>query len=292
MNVALSIIRLLSRIEPLQSEVNRARFHTGAIKSRLEKSFRLRKFITVGSHSRGTAIRHYSDVDYFAVLSRDDARWGGAYISSATFLNKVKEDLSYRFWQTGISRDGQAVVARFAGGEHSVDIVPAIFLGMNSDNWPIYQIPDGEGDWIETSPEIHNRFILRANFTSRGKLRRTTQLIKFWRECRTPRVPISSFHIEILLASYKICEGFKSYSQCLTELFQLLAERGCRSFRDPLGISGNLRAVRTEAQRDFTLREVIYARNHAKKAFYTETLKNHNEACRQWDIVFNGEFPY
>jgi len=292
MNVSISFQRLISRIQPLQSEVNLARLHSATIKSRLLKSFRLRKFIIVGSHSRGTAIRYYSDVDYFAVLSRMDARRGDTYINSATLLNKVKDDLSYRFWQTELSRDGQAVVIQFAAGEYSVDVVPAIFWEMTAKNWPIYQIPDGIGDYIPTSPEIHNTFIRREDTKSGHKLRRTAQLIKFWRECRDPRVPISSFHIELLLASYKICEGIKTYRQCLTETFQLLAQRECRAFRDPLSISGNVPATTTEAQREAALRSVIYARDHAKAALYAESLRDNNEACRQWDIVFNGEFPY
>lgn len=292
MNVAVAFRRLILRIEPLQTELNSALNHTATIKTRLAKSFRLRKFITVGSHSRKTAIRHYSDVDYFVVFARDDARWGDSYKSSSTFLNNIKDDLADRFWQTNIYRDVQAVVANFGKGEYSVDVVPAIFWGMNSNNWPIYQMPDGDGGWMPTSPEIHNKFIHATDSKSGGKLRRTAQLIKFWRECRTPRVPISSFHIELLLASSKICVGIKTYTRCLVEAFQLLAERECRAYRDPMNISGNVGAVKTEAQREEVLRSIVHAREHAKKALVAESCGDHNEACRQWDIVFNGKFPY
>jgi hypothetical protein len=95
----------------------------------------------------------------------------------------------------------------------------------------------------------------------------------------------------LVLSSYKICEGIKTYRQCLAEAFQLLAQRECRAYRDPLGISGNVPAVNTEAQQDAALRSLKYARDHAKAALYAESLRDQNEACRQWDIVFNGEFP-
>lgn len=279
--------RLLARLQPLAN----ASKHATSIRLRLGLSFRLKRFMVVGSHSRNTAIRHSSDIDYFAVLSRADARRGDGYISSSTLLDKIKEDLAARFWQTPVSRDGQATVVDFGGGDYSVDVVPSIFWEMTQSNWPIYQIPDGDGGWMPASPELHNKFIREADVRSGGKLRRTAQLVKFWRECRTPRVPISSFHLELLLASFKTCEGVKSYSQCLTETFQLLAHRECRAYRDPIGISGNVGATKTMAQQDAALRSVVHARDHAKSALEAELWRDYGEACRQWDIVFNGFFP-
>lgn len=93
---------LISRLEPLQSEVDIAAGHAGTIKSRLETTFRLKKFMPVGSHARDSAIRHFSDLDCFAVFARDEARWGDSYKSSTTFLNNIKDDLAERFWQTTV----------------------------------------------------------------------------------------------------------------------------------------------------------------------------------------------
>jgi hypothetical protein len=144
---------------------------------------------------------------------------------------------------------------------------------------------------METAPEIHGKFIREADEKSRGKLRRTVQLLKYWRECRSPRVSLSSFHLELLLADYAVCEGAKSYSGCLTDAFQLLARRECRAYRDPMKVSGNIAAVKTETQQEAALRSVIYSRDHASDALLAELRGNHAEAQRQWDIVFNGHFP-
>lgn len=291
MHTAFVFQKLLMGIKPLPSELLKARSHAAATKARLESSFKLRKFIIVGSHARGSAIRSYSDLDCFAVVSRDEARWGGAYTSSYAVLDRLRGELASRFPQTPVSRDQQAVVIRFASGGYPVDVVPAFFWGTGQGNWPIFQIPNGEGGWMETSPEIHGRFIRDAGEKSRGKLPRTVQILKFWRECRTPRVPLSSFHLELLLADCAICEGAKSYSRCVTEAFQLLAQRGCRAYHDPMKISGNVGAVNSEFQRDVALRSVVYSRDHAKAALCAESLGDHCEAQRQWQIVFNGNFP-
>jgi signal transduction histidine kinase len=49
------------------------------------------------------------------------------------------------------------------------------------------------------------KYIREADVRSGGKLRHVAQLMKHWRECRSPRVPLSSFHIEMLLVSARNC---------------------------------------------------------------------------------------
>jgi hypothetical protein len=170
-------------------------------------------------------------------------------------------------------------------------VVPSRFHGMTQTNRPLYKKPDGADDWMLTAPEVHAKYIQDADRKSMGKLRRTAQLMKFWRDCRTPKVPLSSFHIEMLLASFRICEGVKSYTECVTELFQLLAQRECQAIRDPLQIAGHIGAIRGAQQRETALRSIAYSRDHAKEALYAERHTCVQEAKRQWDIVFHGNFP-
>ncbi len=289
MSVAASFQILLGRIQPTDAEVASARQHAAAIRSRLATSFNLKKFIVAGSYSRSTSIHNSSDIDLFAVLSRADARWGEGYVSSTTMLDNIRLDLQARFPYTTIFRDMHAIVSQF--GTRRVDVVPAIFWGMNNNNWPLYQMPDGAGTWMQTSPPTHNRYIKQMDLRSGGKLRRTAQLLKFWRECRTPRVPLSSFHIEMCLASGRICEGVKSYAACVTETLQLLAARDCHALRDPLGIAGNIGATRSYSQRESALRSIVHSRDHAKDALRAEARRDFQEAKRQWNIVYNYQFP-
>ena len=280
---------LLARIAPLQSEIDAAERHVATIRTRLAEAFALKGFVRAGSYSRNTFIRGGSDVDLFAVVARDDLRWGGSYVGSDTALGNFSRELRARFPTTAIHRDAQAIVLEFS--DCQVDVVPAFFAGMTAGNHPMYAIPDGRSDWMKTSPAQHNAFIRREDEASRGKLRRVAQLIKFWRECRSPRIPLSSFHIEMVLASEGVCRGVKSYGECVVEVLQGLAQRECRGLQDPLRISGLLPAVKSEARRDSALASVRYSREHAKSAVRATYLDDHDEACRQWDIVFNGYFP-
>lgn len=291
MSIPESFQALISRIDPLQRELDEAKSHADSIKGRLQRSFNLKKFVVVGSHSRETAIRQYSDVDHFAVFSREEFRIGDRYKRSDTVLDNIRDDLAQRYKQTSVKRDGPAVVVSFGQGNYSVDVVPAMFWEMNKDNWPIYYIPDGNGGWMRTSPELHNKYIRDADQCSGGKLKRTSQLVKFWRECRSPRIPIASFHIDLLLASQKVCEGVKSYAQCLTETFWLLAKRDCRAMQDPLGVANLVSAVKTESQQEAAYQAVEYAYDRSTRALEAERSGNVREARRQWNLVFNDRFP-
>jgi hypothetical protein len=233
MALELAFAALWNQVRPKPAEVERARSRAGGIRSRLQKTFRLRGVRFIGSHARETAVRSISDLDLLAIFARDDARWGGNWKSSYTFTDAIRDDLLGRYPSTEIGRRGQAVVVNF--GDQSVDVVPAVYFGPGPNNYPLYLIPNGDGEWMQTGPEIHGKFINDEHERSRGKLKRVIQVLKFWRACRVPHIPMSSFHLELLLASEGTCVGVKSYWQCLFDSLYLIANRQGRGLRDPLG---------------------------------------------------------
>jgi hypothetical protein len=219
-------------------------------------------------------------------------RWGGTLVSSDTLVSRVRNELNARFPATTVRRDGQAVVIHFGQGSEPVDVVPAMFHEFRgSANSPVYLIPRGDGEWVETAPEAHQRYLIAKNNQSSGKLRGTIKLLKHWRASRANAIPLNSIHLELLVASENICVGAKSYATCLAEAFDLLRRRKCRGLRDPVGVAGVLYAVQAQAQYDQLRSAVDYAADHADRAVYAQSRKNWDEALRQWDIVFNGSFP-
>lgn len=292
MSVSESFSKLLSRIQPGDLEIKRAEGHASTMKSRLEKYFALKKFELIGSHSRDSAIKKYSDVDFFAVFSRDDVRWGGKYIDSRTLLNKVANVLRGRYPQTGIRRDKQALVIEFGDGNYAVDVVPAFFEEFDDElHNPIYSIPDSAGGWVITNPKLHNKYINEASQQSNSKLIRTVQLIKWWQSVRIPKIPLKTFHLEMILSSEGICNGVKSYAECLTDTFDLLYKRQCRPLRDPLKISGYIDSTNTELQRDHLYKVIWSSRNRSIRALEFEYSGKVTRAKELWSIIFNNKFP-
>jgi hypothetical protein len=289
-NIAACFGKLVNRVQPSDNEKAMAQQHLYTVKTRLTATFNIRKFPPSGSFVRGSFIRGGSDADLMALISRKDFKWGDDLVTSRTALERIRVELMKRYPNTPVRTDVHAVVVPFSQGA-SVDVVPAVFEGMLPNNWPRYVIPDGNGGWMPSCPELHNKYIREADARSGSKLHRVAQLVKYWRECRSPRVPLSSFHIEMLLASEGLCTGVKSYAACVTETLQLIAERECRALQDPLGIAGHIRAVKTEAQRESSLASVRYSREHAKDGCLSDYAGNADEAWRQWDIVFNYTFP-
>lgn len=271
--------------------MERSRLHAETITTRLKKSFNLVNALRMGSHSRGTAVRAQSDLDLLIVFRKSEAMWGSDLVRSTTLVDAVRNDLRERYGSTEIRRDGQAIVVGFGAGSRPVDVVPAVYWGPGPNNWPLYQIPDGDGDWLQTSPLRHSQYLAKADEATAGKLKGIIRLIKFWRNCRTPSIPLSAFHLEMALADGEIGRGAMSYSAALTDAFQLLAERGGRALRDPLGVSGHIAAARTQAMRETVANALDFAHYHARQARNAELRGDRQEALRQWDIVFNGHFP-
>jgi predicted nucleotidyltransferase len=288
MSTSTSFSKLLDRIQPSVTELKKEISHFDSVRARMSEAFTVKKFLEVGSFKRGTSISGKSDIDLFVVVSRDDVKWGSGTKSSTTVLNKVKEEMTARFRNTSVHKDGPAIVVDFT--DTNVDIVPAFFSRFGDKSRPLYWMPDGDGDWMETSPESHNKYLSEADAESGGKLKNVARLMKYWCNCRSPRVPLSSFHIELVLASEGTCKGVKSYAQCMRELLQLLAARECRGIHDPLKISGIVPCVKSESQQVRALASVKASREHAKSAAVYEGW-NEVEAKRQWGIVFNGNFP-
>lgn len=291
MHIPMAFNKLISHLQPTSVGINKAKLHSQSIKTRLKNSFSMNSHIFMGSTARQTAIKGYSDVDLLAAIPRDYLKWGDDWISSDTFIRNIRNDLNERFHSTDVRRDKQAVVIGFGGGSESVDVVPGVFHSFKTTHKvPIFLIPDGGGGWLETAPAAHNNYIKAEIVRSVGKLGRTIQLMKHWRNCRSSSIPLSSIHLELLLASSGICVGAKGYARCLFEVFQLLDNRKCRGLHDPTNLAGVLYAVRTEAEGERLINAVEHALAHSGRALIAEGNKDWREAVRQWNIVFNGGF--
>lgn len=285
----INMLALTRRIQPQASEIRVAGGHFGTVRSRLLASFNVVRTPRIGSHARGTAIRWHSDLDVLAVLRGNEAKWGERIVYSGTLLSRVVGDLQGRFPHTSIRGDQQAAAIGFAAGQQNLDVVPALW-GRFFGKRPVYDIPDGDGGWLETSPENHTQRFQLADQRSGGKLKRVCQLLRWWKYSRTTPIPLQSFHADVLLAESDTCVGAKTYPQCLYFAFKLLSRRKCAAIRDPAGISGNIAAAKTSRQRDALLDAVEYALQHAESALVCESAGKLRQANEQWDLVFNGGF--
>jgi predicted nucleotidyltransferase len=264
--------------------------HRQTVTARLNQAFGVHQVLPFGSHVRRTAIAKHSDLDLMLVLRVAEVQWGGQWNLSTTVLNQVREQLQDRYQRTVVVRDELAIVIDFADGQHPVEVVPAVFTGLNNGS-PIYCIPDGAGGWMETSPRAHNKFILEADTRSLGKLKNVAKLLKYWRVCRTPTIPLNAFHLELRLAEEGLCAGVKTYGHCLHDAFRALNAHDCGALRDPRGISGLIPAADTDAKRERLQAAIAASMSHARTGLLAEQDGDGATAIQQWNLVFNGHFP-
>jgi predicted nucleotidyltransferase len=285
---------LLSKIAPTPPVLFKFGSHRTSVSNRLKASFELCQVRPIGSAARGSAIKQASDLDLMVILKKQEVSWGDHLMNSNSVLANIRTELDSRFLSTELGKDCQAVTIRFGDGQYPVDVVPAVFgewLRIPSASVPAYYIPDGSGSWTRTSPAAHDKYIEQADARSGGKLKNVAKMIKYWRWCRSPEIPLNSFHLEMLLASEDLCSGVKSYSTCLADTLAELTRREARALIDPLGISGHIKAANTEAKRVRVARAVQDSSFHAGRALLAERAGDRTEALRQWDFVFNGSFP-
>lgn len=284
--------KLLERMQLTSYDRTQFESHRTTVRLAIEERLDTSKVDLMGSFARGTAIHGVSDVDLLVVLRKRTLLWGDHLKTSNTVLSEVREAIRDRFPHTTVSRDCQAIVAAFSDGTHPVDIVPAYYEDQAGEqNNPRYQIPDGAGGWMRTSPGSHNRFLSDADQRAGGQLKYVGQLFKYWRTTRSSPVPISGFHVELLLAQGELCQGPRSYAQIFRDLLVLLSKRNCAALRDPVGISGYIPACSSDPKRQLACRTVAEAAAHADSALQGEARGDLREALRQWNIVFNGSFP-
>lgn len=289
MTVSARFGTLLEWATPSGPEIRSYETHKASVSSTLKSNLDMVDVDLMGSYARGSAVGGYSDIDLLAVLRTKEVKWGNTWKGSDTVMQTVRKALLARFPGTEIGRDAQAVVVRFADGDDPVDVVPAVYVDAGPGNYPKYAIPDGARGWMETCPEAHNRYIGLRN--GGGKLPNVARIAKWWRLSRDVEIPLSGFHVEMLLASQDLCSGVKSYAQCFSDLLNLLNRRECAALQDPLGVSGYIHATATKAKRDQLCATVAWSAERAMRAVEAERDGDLAEAYRLWGLVFKDAFP-
>lgn len=290
--IASSFARILSQTALTDVDHAAYKTHQDRVERSLRGAFEVSKVEPIGSYARGSAIRGRSDLDLLAVIRKESMSWGGSIISSSRLLTNVRAALRKTFPTTELGRDGQAVVVAFADGR-SIDVVPGRWEGPISatNGWPLYRIPDGGDGWLLTAPSYHGKYIGDGDDAAGGKLKSVVRILKYWKGSRSPELPLSAFHLELLFAQMGTCNGAKTLASCVADTFVLLDQRGCRALQDPCGISGLIQAAATDAKRERLLTNVRMSSAWAQDAVFKESLGLYAEARKSWDSVFNGSFP-
>ncbi len=275
----------LGRLTPTRGESEAAKRHRASVSACLKKNFEMTRFFRTGSFGNGTSIRAYSDVDYFASIPRRNLKQ-----DSAATLRDVRDVLDASFPNTGVAVRTPAVLVPFGTDpSESTEVVPADYTGKTKQGHSIYEIADGSGGWMRSSPELHNAYVAAVHKRLRSKVRPLVRFLKAWKYYR--KVPISSFYLELRVAKYASGENSIVYSIDLRRVLKLLWDNQLAAILDPMGISGYISPCSTQAKKSESLSKLERALARAQKAREAEHARRIKEAFDWWNLVFAGHFP-
>lgn len=279
---------LISRLEPLKTERNKAVVHKDTVQSCLEKNFACSLLFETGSFGNGTGVRHFSDTDYFARIPADKL-----YQNSATSLRLIKEALQETFWSTQwIIVSSPAVKIPFGKYKsEELEVTPCCYnniITTTLGNFNRYKIPDWQGGWMFSSPKAHNEYVAFHDKRLYGKLKPLIQLVKAWKYYNN--VPIISFYLELRITKYAETENAIIYDIDVKNVLKKLLEIELASIKDPMWISWLIPCSSSLTQKLDALSKLNTAVTRAQKAVDSR-INNIDDAFYWWNLLFNDYFP-
>lgn len=270
---------------PTATESAQAQSHRASINACLEEKLEMSAFFRSGSFGNGTSVSGYSDVDYFAEIPGYNVPY-----SSSSFLDKVFRVLDDRFPRTGVKVDAPAIVLPFKSErEETTEVVPAELKRTTWQGYRVYQIANGTGAWLGSSPDAQGAYVDEVNGKLAKKAKPVIRFVKGWKYYNG--VPVSSFYLELFVAKYANGERSIIYSIDVAAVLRQLAEYRFAAMDDPAGISGSVSGCETLIDQIAAQSKVEEAARFAAKAREAETGGSMRDAFYWWDKVFNGRFP-
>ena len=274
----------LSRLTPSATESETAKNHRASIKSCLERNWGMTNFFRTGSFGNGTNIKGYSDVDYFAVIPRDNLS-----SNSNISLTKIRNTLNDRFPNTGVRVNTPSIVLPFGvNSNETTEVVPADYMRSEKGN-DVYDIANSSNGWMKSSPSTHNAYVRDVNSTLGNKVKPLIRFIKAWKYFKN--VPILSFYLELRVTKYAESETYISYSVDIYKFLKFLFDNNLPSIQDPTGISGLIQPCKTDLQKEDALSKLNTAFTRVTNAREAEISGDIKNAFYWWNLLYADKFP-
>ena len=230
------------------------------------------------------ASRRTATTDYIASIPAVNLK-----SNSASALTEVREALAARFPNTGVATNTPAVKVPFGSlASETTEVVPAKLHSVADDHL-IYQIADGSGGWMKTSPNAHNAYVKGINDGLGHKVKPLIRFLKAWKYYND--VPIASFYLEMRVAHYAATQSSIIYSIDLEYVLSRLYSCDLAAMQDPVGIAGYIRPCSTDAKLVEAKSKLLTAYTRATKARQADVAGESSDAFYWLNLLFNGRFP-
>jgi hypothetical protein len=270
---------------PLESQRIAASKHRAGIEAAINAKMSTLAFRETGSFRHGTGVRNYSDVDLLVSIG------GTKPGSSDTALGWVRDALKAKYPHTSIYVDRPAVVAEFANGAETWEVIPGFLNNRRGDDIALYDIPGRATGWIESAPGVHLNYVTEVNQIDKvkGGAKKLARLAKAWKYYNN--VPISSFYFEMRAAEHMKTQNVFIAVSDLCMLLEGLWDHQLAAMNDPKGVTSRFYACSTKPKRVDALSKLHTAAARARRAIDAWTSSRDALAFTYLDLLFNGHFP-
>lgn len=233
----------------------------------------------MGSASKKTMINPVNDLDILAEFHFDLSAALKYSNDSFAFITRIRNAYNTRTQVVGTR--GQAVRVFYQKFGH-VDIAPVVRI-----NTTTYQLPDGKGGWLLTSPEIANTWFFDKHRELDYRLKDLVKLVKKWNSEHSSR--LSSFHLETMTGA--MFSSLMTYQDLnLRDFFQKAPN--WLDVHDPGGQSGALSSYLTYTARTDAIKSFQAAYDLAVEARRYEDEGDHTTAIVKWRRILGSDFPF
>lgn len=275
----------LGWLTPTCGESIAASGHRSTVQACLANSYALKRFLRIGSFGNGTSICGYSDVDYLAEVSNDDLS-----ANSFNSLRTLRGILDDRFPRTNVGVRCPAVEVPFGtDARDHTEVVLGFDTGKRVSGHIVYGIPDCTGGWMATAPDAHKAYVVAQDDRLGRKVRPLIRFLKAWKFFRN--VPISSFYLEMRVAEYASSEKSIEYGYDVARVLKWLQDLGLARLQDPAGVSGYIRAAKTDQQLNNAYSKLETAATRAANARGRENMGDISGAFDWWRLLYDDQFP-
>lgn len=271
-----------------------------------------------GSFARKTKCRELDDIDLLIGISANGATynsydpWDDVHITASASNSAQKECTRYdgtlnstqvsnrfkkkleevrEYSRSEIRRNGEAIVLNLISKDWSFDIVPCFHTVTESNGRSYYLIPNGDGNWKKTAPNVDKEHVMATNQEKGGKVLPLVRLCKRWNKTKNATT-IPSYMLETMIINYADSVG--KLSDWIDFKFRYALDYIANHIMLPVydlkKIQGDLNNLSYTDK--LTLKDKAKADyDKACEAWNYEQQGDHKTAISKWGEIFGKDFP-
>lgn len=272
------------------------------------------RHIKFGSFARNTKIRELDDIDLIYCLHANNAYYSKSslyrnryylhtenagkrlkdlsnddYLNSIKVVNKFVSSLSNisQYKSAKIHRRQEAATLNLTSYDWTFDIVPAFYTKSG-----FYLIPDGNGNWKATNPELDHQYTSAMNKKHEFSVHQLVRTLKYWnRRAQMPTMSSFLFENFVLNFAESKSELSKHIDINIINFWYYFKSAIYNNVNDPKGIDTNINQLSNDEKNKISTKaNDAYAKGYEAYRLETED-KNQNSAINKWREIFGNDFP-